>query len=159
MTRLLLAREVRRRERALDRGLGVGAPCLAVRARERRAALVAEELSHPAHRALVGDAGEHELRAVVVDDGLRPLAVDRVELREVLPDGHQLNTNAGGRRGELGEAGDGSDVPGLVEQDQQRRVKRLVRARVAVIGGRITSRTSAAKSGARRSCSSGGAHT
>ena len=107
-----------------------------MRTREHRAALVAQELSHPAHRALVGDAGEHELRAVVVDDGLRRLAVDRVQLREVLPDGDKLHADAGGGRGELREAGDGGDVPGLVEQDQQRRVKRLVRACVAVIGGR-----------------------
>jgi hypothetical protein len=51
----------------------------------------------------VRDAGEDDLGAVVVDDGLGEGAVTGLDLGEVLPDGDELDADAAGGGGELGE--------------------------------------------------------
>ena len=82
--------------------------------------LVADESADVVEGGCVGDAGEDDLGAVVVDDSLGEGAVAGLDLGEVLPDGDELDADAAGGGGDLGEVGEGCDVGGLVDDQQQR---------------------------------------
>ena len=81
--------------------------------------LVADESADVVEGGGVGDAGEYDLGSVVVDDGLGEGAVAGLDLGEVLPDGDELDADAAGGGGDLGEVGERSDVGGFVDDEQQ----------------------------------------
>src|SRR5690606_23005262 len=81
---------------------------------------VADEAAGVVEGGGVGDAGEDDFGSVVVDDGLGEGAVAGLDLGEVLPDGDELDADSAGGGGELGEVGEGSDVGGLINDEQER---------------------------------------
>ena len=81
--------------------------------------LVADEAAEVVEGGGVGDAGEDDLGSVVVDDGLGEGAVAGLDLGEVLPDGDELDADAAGGGGDLGEVGERGDVGGFVDHEEQ----------------------------------------
>ena len=66
---------------------------------------VADEFGEVAERFHVGDAGEQQSGAVVVDHGQRLVAVAGAGLCDVVEDRDQLDVVGGGGGGDLGEVG------------------------------------------------------
>src|SRR5690606_13291535 len=82
--------------------------------------LIADEAADVVEGGGVGDAGEDDFGAVVVDDGLGEGAVAGLDLGEVLPDGDELDPDAASGGGDLGEIGEGCDIGGFVDHEQER---------------------------------------
>ena len=71
---------------------------------------------------------------MVVEHGLGPVAVDRLDLGEVLPDGDEADVVAAGRRGVAGQVSKGCDVARFVEHHQARVVELAALGRGGVVG-------------------------
>ena len=96
-------------------------------------ALISDEAADVVEGGGVGDAGEDDFGAVVVDDGLGEGAVAGLDLGEVLPDGDELDPDAASGGGDLGEIGEGCDIGGFVDDQQERLGEAAVGAVGAVV--------------------------
>jgi hypothetical protein len=84
------------------------------------AGFVPDETADVVKGGRVGDSGENDFGAVIVDDGLSEGAVPGLQLGEILPDGDELDTDAAGGGGDLGEVGEGCDVGCFIDHQEQR---------------------------------------
>src|SRR5437764_7542787 len=87
--------------------------------------LLADESAGEVQSVEVRYCPQQQLCPVVVDDSASGIAVPEFDLRDVLEDRDDLHPHRRGGRGDRRQVVDGSDVGGLVEDDQQRRVERL----------------------------------
>ena len=90
---------------------------------------------------------------MVVDDGVGEGAVTGLDLGTVLPDRDELDPDAAGGGGDLGEVGERGDLGGFVDDEQQR----LGEATVGTVGSVVDTGDGLfdehAKRGWRRTCS------
>jgi hypothetical protein len=77
----------------------------------------------------IPDARADQLGSVVVNDRRPAAPVARLHLRQILPDGDELNSMARGRGDDAIQVCKGSNARRLVEHDQQRRVEWPARSR------------------------------
>ncbi len=85
---------------------------------------LADERTGVLERARVGNSRQEDLRPVIVHDTARTGAVAGVQLRKVLPHRDELHAVTRRRRRQHVEFGQGCNVGGLIEHDEQRRVER-----------------------------------